>query len=346
MRPFVPSESPLAPSTPYQSPALSHIISRPQQLPLKRPFVPSTPSLPQQSPPFVPSESHVAPSTPCQSPLSLSQSELSSSTHYEQDYLLSSFDWDQSTDDDDEFPSYFPLERASKSDSECMLLSEKRPAKTSTSRSDTEYPTQPAVTAIARDSAYGSTSGSGYDMMLPPKRPPPSFEASRVSAYDSDCILLSEKRPARVSTARSDTEYMYLTKPALKAIARDSACSSSGSVDMLPPKVPQPPFKTPPKLQPVEYVLKNFPGKEVAILRNLTTALARDAIFGRAELAKLSGRKNTVPLPSEKLDYIKTLVRSRVPEKSAVEFEWIWSLCRASLSKSCQGVRTNARKRC
>ena len=107
-----------------------------------------------------------------------------------------------------------------------------------------------------------------------------------------------------------------------------------------------PPFSTPPKLRTVETVLKDYKGKDVSTLRVLTVALAREAIFGRKEMARssLSGRKNTALLDSQKLDYIKTLVRSRVSEKSQVEFEAIWTLCRSSLSKSCQTLRTTAKK--
>ena len=81
-----------------------------------------------------------------------------------------------------------------------------------------------------------------------------------------------------------------------------------------------PPFQTPPKLQPGDE--KQYPGTD---LRTLTTALAKDAIFGQEDLLKcsLSGRNNT-----EKLNYIKVLVESRVPSKSQVEFEHIWTLCR------------------
>ena len=69
--------------------------------------------------------------------------------------------------------------------------------------------------------------------------------------------------------------------------------------------------------------MREYTGTDEISLRNLTTALARDAIFGRSELAKasLSGRKNTQVLDNEKLDYIKLLVRSRVPNMSKIEFE-------------------------
>ena len=81
-------------------------------------------------------------------------------------------------------------------------------------------------------------------------------------------------------------------------------------------------------------------GSDIASLRALTTALAKDAIFGREELIKssLSGRKNTGALSLEKL----TLVRSRIPNKTSVEFEYIWTLCRNSL---CQTLRTNAKRK-
>ena len=111
--------------------------------------------------------------------------------------------------------------------------------------------------------------------------------------------------------------------------------------------IPPPPFTTPEKLKPVEYILREFPGSQTSTLRLLAVALARDAIFGRSELAAktLSGRNGTQALDPEKLEYIKAIVRSRVPNKSPVEFEDIWSLCRTSLSKSCQGIRSSLKKK-
>ena len=66
------------------------------------------------------------------------------------------------------------------------------------------------------------------------------------------------------------------------------------------------PFSTAPKLQPIEKVLNDHPGNDVAKLRELAIALARDAIFGKDELIQcsLSGRKNTGSLNKKKLDYI------------------------------------------
>ena len=109
--------------------------------------------------------------------------------------------------------------------------------------------------------------------------------------------------------------------------------------------IPPPPFSTPPKLKPVEEVMSDHAGSSVACLRNLTTALAKDSIVGRDDMAKksLSGRKSTGVLKKEKLSYIKSLVKSRIPDKSQVEFEYIWTLRRNSLSKSCQTLR-NASK--
>ena len=79
----------------------------------------------------------------------------------------------------------------------------------------------------------------------------------------------------------------------------------------------------------------------------VTVALARDCIFGRDELMKSSmrGRHGYDALDPEKLEYIKALIRSRVPNKPKVEFEYIWGLCRVSLGKSCQGLRTSAKKK-
>ena len=72
--------------------------------------------------------------------------------------------------------------------------------------------------------------------------------------------------------------------------------------------------------------MQSHPGKDVASLRALTIALAKDAIFGKEELTQsyLSGRKEYSTLDTEKLDYIKSLVRSRVSDVSSVEFKHMW----------------------
>ena len=107
--------------------------------------------------------------------------------------------------------------------------------------------------------------------------------------------------------------------------------------------IPPPPFSTPPKLHTMEHVMNKNPRSDVASLRILTVALGRDAIFGKDELAtkSLSGRKNMGVLNPDKL--IKTLIYSRVPQKSPVELEYIWTLCRTSLSKPCQMLQTKRR---
>lgn len=93
--------------------------------------------------------------------------------------------------------------------------------------------------------------------------------------------------------------------------------------------------------------MHNNRGADVASLRRLTTALAREAIFGKVELAKrsLTGRNSTEELDKDKVNYIKMLVHSRVPKKSRIEFEDIWKLCKSSLSKSCQTLRNSAKKK-
>ena len=110
-----------------------------------------------------------------------------------------------------------------------------------------------------------------------------------------------------------------------------------------------PPFNTPPKLKTVEDVLSNHTGTEVADLRNLAISLARDAIFGKQEMIRcsLSGRKNsnTASLDEKKINYIKTVVRSRVPSMSEERFNLVWPLCRGSISKSCQVLRTKAKRK-
>ena len=59
--------------------------------------------------------------------------------------------------------------------------------------------------------------------------------------------------------------------------------------------IPPPPFSTPPKLIPVDRILKEYPGKGELQLRSLATVLARDSILGRKVLGKcfLGERKST-----------------------------------------------------
>ena len=61
--------------------------------------------------------------------------------------------------------------------------------------------------------------------------------------------------------------------------------------------------------------MRDYPGHDVASLHRLTTALAREASFGREALCRssLSGKNNTGLLEKEKVDYIKAVVRSQVP---------------------------------
>ena len=114
------------------------------------------------------------------------------------------------------------------------------------------------------------------------------------------------------------------------------------------PSIPPPPFQTPPKLKAIEQVLKDIPGTDMASLRMLAVSLARDAVFGREEWSKtsLSNRKGSElkEADKQKMDYVKTLVFSRVPKMSKVELELLWSQCRISLSKSAQALRTKAKK--
>ena len=111
--------------------------------------------------------------------------------------------------------------------------------------------------------------------------------------------------------------------------------------------VQRPPFSTPPKLRPIEEVLGDHPGSSVANLRNLALSLAREAIFGKEQMIKcsLSGRKNTTCLDEKKLNYIKTVVRSRVPNMTQNEFDCIWGLCKSTISKSCQSLRNKTRRK-
>ena len=106
------------------------------------------------------------------------------------------------------------------------------------------------------------------------------------------------------------------------------------------------PFDTPPKLYPVERFMMDYPGTDVASLKWLTTALAKDIIFGREAFCRssLNGESNTGCLEKHMFDYIKAVVKSRVPNVPEVAFEGIWNKCRVLLSKSCQTLHMTANK--
>jgi len=146
--------------------------------------------------------------------------------------------------------------------------------------------------------------------------------------YSGDTIVLSSS----TDTSTSDTN-------------TQNQCVSPST----PPSfnIPPVPFSTPPKLKSVEQVMKENSGTDALSLRKLATALAREAIFGRKEMTtkSLSGRHATEELDRCKIEYIKTLVHSRVPKKSNVEFEALWKQCRGSLSKSCQTLRNTEKKK-
>ena len=111
--------------------------------------------------------------------------------------------------------------------------------------------------------------------------------------------------------------------------------------------LPPPPFSTPPKLVPVDQVMKEYPGRELTTLRRLAAALARDAIFGRDELRRGSLRggsnNNYTTLDKEKLNYIKMIIRTRATDTSALAFEAIWDQCRTTISKLCQQIRDSGK---
>ena len=94
------------------------------------------------------------------------------------------------------------------------------------------------------------------------------------SIDDSDYLSSTSYEPA--STSRSESE---LPGPRRNLIPNPSKCN-----------IPKPPFSTPPKLEPVEQVMNDNPGSDVASLRNLTISLAKNAIFGREQLCKCSLR--------------------------------------------------------
>ena len=87
-----------------------------------------------------------------------------------------------------------------------------------------------------------------------------------------------------------------------------SSSSSEASRGVLPSQpalsksIPQPPFKTPPKLRTVEQVMHNYSGTGLAALRKLTTALAREAILETLVKLSLSKCSDSEQLDPQKIE--------------------------------------------
>jgi len=101
-------------------------------------------------------------------------------------------------------------------------------------------------------------------------------------------------------------------------------------------------------------VIHNYPGESLEDLRRLAGALAHGAIFGRDALKRsnLSGRpkkgqttSTQIPLDEEKMEYIKAVVRSCVPNFSTLHFEAVWSKYRNTISKTlCDSAKKKVSK--
>ena len=93
--------------------------------------------------------------------------------------------------------------------------------------------------------------------------------------------------------------------------------------------------------------MAKYPGEDTSTLRRMAIAIARDSIFGQEALRSGSlrggGKSNTGSLDKKKMEYIKTVIRTRVPNLSSLEFEGVWDKYRSSISKSCQTLRDSAK---
>lgn len=159
-------------------------------------------------------------------------------------------------------------------------------------------------------------------------------ELSQFSNMDFDlpAFSLSDISQPGAAPLQQHTSYSPGEQPVLPALSPPR------------PQIPRPTFETPPKLKPIEHSLQMVSGTDEKSLRLLAVRLARDSIFGEEELGEssLSGRNNTKVLDSEKLDYIRKLIYSRVGEKVGErEFNLIWkNACLHSISKECQRLRS------
>lgn len=88
-------------------------------------------------------------------------------------------------------------------------------------------------------------------------------------------------------------------------------------------------------------MVNKFPGRNTSSLCELTVPLARNVVFGDTVLARssLSGRNDSDQLDTEKLAYIKSIVRGQVGLMGDHEFELVWKKCLESLGKMCSKLR-------
>ena len=147
--------------------------------------------------------------------------------------------------------------------------------------------------------------------MQPPQLPTPAMQPPQLPtpAMQPPQLPTPVMQPPQLPSPVTHSSQLVSTTP--------QAMQPAGSSSEVQSVIQKPPFDTPPKLLPIdlERVMIDYPGTDVAFLRRLTTALARDAIFGREALCRssLSGKNNTGCLEKHKLDYIKAVVKSRVP---------------------------------
>ena len=85
---------------------------------------------------------------------------------------------------------------------------------------------------------------------------------------------------------------------------------------------------TPPILKPVEKVMNDQTGNDVATLREVVIALARDAVFGREELI-VAGKTQEASIERNWI----ILKQYCTPDSQTCcrYFEQIWTLCRQSM---------------
>ena len=164
------------------------------------------------------------------------------------------------------------------------------------------------------------------DMLLPP-------------LYDLSSYLSAPAQPSEVSQPPSTVGHslIYASTPTVTLSSMNpqvtaqqfhpTSCIPQQSTSAQNYAIPPPPFSTPPKLHAIEEVMRVIPGTDIASLRRLATAVAREVILGKKELqhSSLSGKKRTGSLDKSKLDYIKSILKSRVPNMRVLEYYWSWS---------------------
>ena len=157
-----------------------------------------------------------------------------------------------------------------------------------------------SVTPPTQNSSFSMTQPS-----LPPTpwawgmsaHPPstPSYSADSVTQVTQSMLVNPPAQTSSLSTTQSSLPSTpWGTSAHPPSAPADSVTQVTQPVSAHQATILPPPFNTPPKLFPVEQVMRDYPGNDVASLRRLTTALARKPFLGKTHYLEAASAAKTI----------------------------------------------------